>query len=49
MLIAYPDSSEIVISFCDLMDKFDKKIEIENKYLQSLLSQKNYLLSNMFI
>lgn len=49
MLIAYPDSNEIVISFCDLMDKFDKKIEIENKYLQSLLSQKNYLLSNMFI
>ena len=49
MLIAYPDSNESVISFCDLMDKFDKKIENENKYLQSLLSQKNYLLSNMFI
>lgn len=49
MLIAYPDSNESVISFCDLMDKFDKKIEYENKYLQSLLSQKNYLLSNMFI
>ena len=49
MLIAYPDSNENVITFCDLMDKFDKKIEIENKYLQSLLSQKNYLLSNMFI
>ena len=49
MLIAYPDSNEIVISFCDLMDKFDKKIEIENNYLQSLLAQKSYLLSNMFI
>ena len=49
MLIAYPDSNEIVFSFCDLMDRFDKKIEIENKYLQSLLSQKNYLLNNMFI
>ena len=49
MLIAYPDSNENVITFCDLMDKFDKKIENENKYLQSLLSQKNYLLSNMFI
>ena len=49
MLIAYPDSNESVISFCDLMDKFEKKIENENKYIQSLLSQKNYLLSNMFI
>ena len=49
MLIAYPDNNEVVISFCDLMDKFDQKIEIENKYLQSLLAQKVYLLSNMFI
>ena len=49
MLIAYPDNNEVVISFCDLMDKFDQKIEIENKYLQSLLAQKSYLLSNMFI
>ena len=49
LIIAYPDSNEIVISFCDLMDKFDKKIEIENNYLQSLLAQKSYLLSNMFI
>ena len=49
MLIAYPDNNEVVISFCDLMDKFDQKIEIENKYLQSLLAQKAYLLINMFI
>ncbi len=49
MLIAYPDDNDIVNSFCILMEIYDKKIEIENKYLQSLLSQKAYLLSNMFI
>lgn len=49
MLIAYPDNNEVVMSFCDLMDKFDPKIEIENKHLQSLLAQKSYLLSKMFI
>ena len=49
MLIAYPGDNNIVNSFCDLMEIYDKKIEIENKYLQSLLSQKAYLLSNMFI
>ena len=49
MLIAYPDNNEVVMSFCDLMDKFDQKIEIENKHLQSLLAQKSYLLSKMFI
>ena len=49
MLIAYPDNNEVVMSFCDLMDKFDQKIEIENKHLQSILAQKSYLLSKMFI
>ena len=49
MLIAYPGDNNIVNAFCDLMEIYDKKIEIENKYLQSLLSQKAYLLSNMFI
>ena len=49
MLIAYPDDNDIVNSFCILMEIYDKKIEIENKYLQSLLSQKAYLLSNLFI
>ena len=48
-LIAYPDDNDIVNSFSILMEKYDKKIKIENKYLQSLLSQKTYLLSNMFI
>ena len=49
MLIAYPESNIVINSFCDLMEIYDKKIEIENKYLQSLLSQKSYLLRNMFI
>ena len=33
----------------EVIDTFEYRIEIENKYLQSLLSQKAYLLSNMFI
>ena len=33
----------------NIIDNFEQKIEIENKYLQSLLAQKYYLLSNMFI
>ena len=33
----------------EVVDTFEYRIEIENKYLQSLLSQKDYLLSNMFI
>ena len=33
----------------EVIDTFEYRIEIENKYLQSLLSQKDYLLSNMFI
>lgn len=49
MLIAYPESNNVINSFCDLMEIYDKEIEIENKYLQSLLFQKAYLLSNMFI
>ena len=32
-----------------MLANIDKKIEIENTYLQSLLSQKAYLLCNMFI
>lgn len=33
----------------EVIDTFEYRIEIENKYLQSLLFQKVYLLSNMFI
>lgn len=33
----------------EVIDTFEYRIEIENKYLQSLLSQKAYLLSNLFI
>ena len=33
----------------EVIDTFEYRIEIENKYLQSLLVQKSYLLSNMFI
>ena len=33
----------------EVIDTFENRIEIENKYLQSLLSQKAYLLCNMFI
>ena len=37
------------IEMSAMLANIDKKIEIENTYLQSLLSQKAYLLSNMFI
>ena len=37
------------IEMSAMLANIDKKIEIENNYLQSLLSQKAYLLSNMFI
>ena len=37
------------IEMSAILANIDKKIEIENTYLQSLLSQKAYLLSNMFI
>ena len=37
------------IEMSAMLANIDKKIEIENKYLQSLLSQKAYLFSNMFI
>ena len=36
-------------NIANTIDNFEQKIEIENKYLQSLLAQKYYLLSNMFI
>jgi multiple sugar transport system substrate-binding protein len=38
-----------VDDFNNMMSSLESKIEIENKYLQSLLAQKSYLLSNMFI
>ena len=37
------------IEMSAMLANIDKKIEIENIYIQSLLSQKAYLLSNMFI
>ena len=40
---------EIQEKIVNILSQIDKKIEIENKYLQSLLAQKSYLLSNMFI
>lgn len=33
----------------EIIDTFEYRIGIQNKYLQSLLSQKSYLLRNMFI
>ena len=33
----------------EIIDTFEYRIEIENKHLQSLLSQKSYMLRNMFI
>ena len=49
MIIAYPTDKKGIDDFNNIMSSFESKIEIENKYLQSLLTQKVYLLSNMFI
>ena len=49
MIIAYPTDKKGIDDFNNIMSSFESKIEIENKYFQSLLTQKVYLLSNMFI
>ena len=49
MMIAYPTDKKKIDDFNNMMTSLESKIEIENKYLQSLLAQKFYLLSNMFI
>ena len=49
MIIAYPTDKKRIDDFNSVMSSFERKIEIEKKYLQSLLVQKSYLLSNMFI
>ena len=49
MMIAYPTDKKKIDDFNNMMSSLESKIEIENKYLQSLLAQKSYLLSNMFI
>ena len=49
MMIAYPTDKKKIDDFNNMMSSLESKIEIENKYLQSLLAQKFYLLSNMFI
>ena len=49
MMIAYPTDKKKIDDFNNMMSSHESKIEIENKYLQSLLVQKSYLLSNMFI
>ena len=49
MIIAYSTDKKGIDDFNNIMSSFESKIEIENKYLQSLLTQKVYLLSNMFI
>ena len=47
--IRYSDNQQLINSISRILLDYDIKIEIENKYLQSLLSQKAYLLSNLFI
>ena len=47
--IRYSDNHQLINSISRILLDYDIKIEIENKYLQSLLSQKAYLLSNLFI
>ena len=49
MMIAYPTDKKKINDFNNMMSSLERKIEIENKYLQSLLAQKAYLLINMFI
>ena len=48
MIIAYPTDKKGIDDFNNIMSSFESKIEIEYKYLQSLLTQKVCLLSNMF-
>ena len=48
-LVRYSDNQDLINEISQILLDYDKKIEIENKYLQSLLSQKVFLLSNMFI
>ena len=48
-LVRYSDNRGLINEISQILLNYDKKIEIENKYLQSLLSQKAFLLSNMFI
>ena len=47
--VRYSDNHQLINTISRILLDYDKKIEIENKYFQSLLSQKSYLLSNMFI
>ena len=47
--VRYSDNQQLINKISQILLDYDKKIEIENKYLQSLLSQKAFLLSNMFI
>ena len=49
MMIAYPTDKKKINDFNNMMSSLERKIEIENKYLQFLLAQKAYLLINMFI
>ena len=49
MMIAYPTDKKKIDDFNNMMSSLESKIEIENKYLKSLLTQKVCLLSNMFI
>ncbi len=48
-MIAYPTDKKKINDFNNMMSSLESKIEIENKYLQSLLVQKKYLLNNLFI
>ena len=48
-MIAYPTDKKKINDFNNMMSSLERKIEIENKYLQFLLAQKAYLLINMFI
>ena len=47
--VRYSDNQQLINKISQILLDYDKKIEIENKYFQSLLSQKAFLLSNMFI
>lgn len=47
--VRYSENEHLISQITQILLGYDKKIEIENKYLQSLLAQKSYLLSNMFI
>ena len=48
-IIPFIENKKYINQITNLLESFDKKIAIEEKILNDYISQKKYLLSNMFI